>query len=64
MSAVWSLSGGKRTFRLRSPTSEFAPDRTFGIRYNAALVLKRFDIAALFLSSLSLLRSDLNGDII
>jgi hypothetical protein len=25
MSAVWSLSGGKRTWRLRAPTSEFDP---------------------------------------
>jgi hypothetical protein len=30
MSAVWSLSGGKRTWRLRTPTSEFDPKRTFG----------------------------------
>jgi hypothetical protein len=28
MSAVWSLSGGKRTWRLRAPTSEFDPSRT------------------------------------
>src|ERR1700692_4294620 len=26
MSAVWSLSGGKRTWRLRAPTSEFDPN--------------------------------------
>src|ERR1700686_1915332 len=26
--AVWSLSGGKRTWRLRAPTSEFDPTRT------------------------------------
>src|SRR5260370_29889424 len=28
MSAVWSLSGGKRTWRLPAPTSEFDPFRT------------------------------------
>jgi len=27
MSAVWSLSGGKRTWRLRAPTSEIDPTR-------------------------------------
>src|SRR6202011_4306956 len=30
MSAVWSLSGGKRTWRLRAPTSEFDPQRKLG----------------------------------
>jgi hypothetical protein len=29
MSAVWSLSGGKRTWRLRALTSEFDPERTW-----------------------------------
>src|SRR5260221_1419702 len=28
MSAVWSLTGGKRTWRLCSPTSELDPHRT------------------------------------
>src|SRR5450631_2761592 len=28
MSAVWSLTGGKRTWRLRRPTSQFDPKRT------------------------------------
>ena len=27
MSEVWSLSEGKRTWRLRAPTSEFDPER-------------------------------------
>jgi hypothetical protein len=40
MSAVWSLSGGKRTLRLRSPTSEFDPERTFGL--NDPSCLSRF----------------------
>jgi hypothetical protein len=26
MSAIWSLTGGKRTWRLCSPTSEFDPE--------------------------------------
>jgi hypothetical protein len=30
MSAVLSLSGGKRTWRLRAPTSEFDPDPDIG----------------------------------
>ena len=32
MSAVWSLSGGKRTWRLRAPTSEFDPRADFEAR--------------------------------
>jgi hypothetical protein len=31
MSAVWSLSGGKRTWRLPAPTSEFDPTRTSAV---------------------------------
>src|SRR6476620_8608332 len=30
MSAIWSLTGGKRTWRLCSPTSEFDPKATWG----------------------------------
>src|SRR5258707_6071385 len=33
MSAVWSLSGGKRTRRLRAPTSEFDPSPTSPLRH-------------------------------
>ena len=32
MSAVWSLSGGERTWRLRAPTSEFDLNRSFKTR--------------------------------
>src|SRR6266436_9702181 len=32
MSAVWSRSGGKRTWRLRAPSSQFDPERTCGLR--------------------------------
>ena len=31
MSAVWSLTGGKRTWRLRGPTSEIDPTRTLAL---------------------------------
>jgi len=34
MSAVWSLSGGKRTSRLRAPTSEFDPKPTFDVLHS------------------------------
>jgi hypothetical protein len=46
MSAVWSLSGGKRTWRLRAPTSEFDPmlsKKSFwGNRLNFLKPLMRF----------------------
>jgi hypothetical protein len=32
MSAIWSLTGGKRTWRLCSPTSEVDPKRTWTFR--------------------------------
>jgi len=37
MSAVWSLSGGKRTWRLRAPTSEFDPQATLTVTNENAL---------------------------
>src|SRR6476620_11501608 len=51
MSAIWSLTGGKRTWRLCSPTSEFDPE-TSAICLKISLLLPRGRLPSIELGQL------------